>query len=208
MGIVSIPNFIHSTELGLWHITETREALLNQLDLSARELVLFASKRTENKKKEWLACRNLLQFMYPKAGEIIYDVHGKPYFLNSDQHISISHSGDYACIYLCKSQPVGVDIQIIKPSISAGYDYFINDSELLWTNLESNVEMHLIWSAKESVFKRMGIYDLNFKTDIKLAPFKSNQNDLIEVTVYNQNITTTIHVRFTWFEGYVLTWTI
>lgn len=208
MGIVSIQNLSDSSMLGLWHITETTENLIGLLDLDLMELLELYDKRTAKRKNEWLSCRVLLKEMLGQPVRIEYDLHGKPSLSGMDTHISMSHSGSYSCVYLDQKRPVGVDIQQIKPSISAGADFFLNENEKVWVNHKNNLQMHLIWSVKESVFKQSGIPELNLKEDIKLQPFESNQNHLIEVNLYNQGATRKVYVRFMVIDSYVLTWTV
>jgi 4'-phosphopantetheinyl transferase len=208
MGIVSIERFSNGSALGLWQITESVDSLFASLRLSEAELARFAEIKTGRRKKEWLACRNLVRLMTDTGVEISYNRDGKPEIQNSDFHISISHSESYACVYIKKTGPCGVDIQKLKKSISAGADFFIADQERKWVDLSDNFQMHLIWSAKEAAFKYAGIHDIDFKNNILLKPFQSNQNEPIQVTLLNQQNTTKISLRYLFFEQYVLVWTL
>ncbi|MEO6287434.1 MAG: 4'-phosphopantetheinyl transferase superfamily protein [Dyadobacter sp.] len=138
---------------------------------------------------------------------IYYDENRKPHIQHSGQQLSMSHSGEYVSVYLHKTHAVGVDIQQMKPSISKGADYFLNDDEQRWADLDDNVLLHLIWSAKESIFKYAGDTDLNLKKHIITNSFNSNQNGTIQVSILKGNMTENILVQFETFEDYVLTWT-
>ena len=208
MGIVSIQRFSEYAVLGVWQITESIEELLLNLRLTELEGVLLNKKSTDAKKKEWLACRNLLHLIENEPLEIYYDENGKPFLSDNRYNISMSHSSNYAALYLNQKNFAGVDIQKLKPSISAGAGFFLNDDELIWVDIHDNLKMHLLWSAKESAFKYVGMNDLHFKKDIKLKPFDSNQNNLITVTILSQGVTTNIQISYLFFEQYVLTWTI
>ncbi|HEV7379692.1 MAG TPA: 4-phosphopantetheinyl transferase, partial [Dyadobacter sp.] len=118
MGLVYIKKVSDHAQLGLWQISETVDTLLQPLTLTSAEEIVLLNKRSERKKKEWLAVRNLLKMMVPANTGLHYDTHGKPFLNNSDAHISISHSAEYAVVYIDTFDPVGVDIQIIKPDIS------------------------------------------------------------------------------------------
>lgn len=208
MGISYIKTVSPDAVLGLWHISESWQELKTMIDLPIEELSPLAEKKTDRRKQEWLACRALLQQMTGSQPIIHYDMNRKPHIKNTSQQISMSHSGEYACVYLHQTRPVGVDIQQIKPSISKGSDYFLNDDEKRWVTTENNVLLHLIWSAKESAFKYAGDMDLDLKKHIITNAFKSNQNGAIQVSILKGNMTENILVQFETFDDYVLTWTI
>ena len=208
MGIVSIKTISPVSKLGLWRIAEPWADLLGMLELPASELDAFGAILKEKRKQEWLACRALLKEMLGRYGVIGYDAERKPHLAGSNIEISMSHSGEYVCVYLREGPPVGIDIQQMKPSISKGAFYFLNDTELQWADLENNVQMHLIWSAKESIFKYAGDASIDLKKHITINPFSGNQNGRFEVNLQKANTRETVLVRFDSFEDYVLTWTI
>lgn len=182
--------------------------LLGMLELPASELDAFDAILKEKRKQEWLACRVLLKEMLGRYGVIGYDAERKPHLAGSDVEISMSHSGEYVCVYLCERAPVGVDIQQLKPSISKGAFYFLNDTELQWAELQNNVQMHLIWSAKESVFKYAGDASIDLKKHITINRFSGNQNGRFEVNLQKGDFPEAIQIQFDTFEDYVLTWTL
>jgi len=206
MSICYIKRLSEDATLGLWQISESWQELNEQLQLSDNDQQILESKKTENRKKEWLACRVLLHSMAPETGDISYDENRKPHISGSSQYISMSHSGDFVSVYLHKQQSVGVDIQKMKPSISKGADYFLNSSEQEWVDISDNLIMHLIWSAKESAFKYAGNPDLDLKKHIVTKQFSSNQNGVIEVSIDNADFKS-VMVSYDTFEDYVLTWT-
>jgi len=208
MGITSIKRLSENSLLGLWHITESVDELFGKVILSSNENEIYYSKKTDSRKKEWLACRNLIKEMLHANVEISYDQSGKPFLTNHEFYISMSHSGEYSCVYVNGLKPVGVDIQKFKSSIKAGYDFFIHESDEKWVNTNSNELLHIIWSIKETVFKYFGIPELDIKKDIVVNPFTSNENGIIEVNILNHGPIRTILVYYQVFDGYVLTYTI
>jgi len=208
MGIVSIKTISPVSQLGLWRMTEPWETLLAALDVPAADLAALEAISKNKRKQEWLACRALLKEMLGRYAVIGYDAERKPHLAGSDVDISMSHSGAYVCVYLRAGAPVGVDIQQMKPSIATGAFYFLNDPEMQWADLENNAQMHLIWSAKESVFKYAGDASIDLKKHITINPFSGNQNGRFEVKLQkgaNQEI---VQLQFDTFEDYVLTWTV
>lgn len=189
-------------------MAEQWENLLKMLDLPPSEMETFKAISKEKRKQEWLACRMLLLQMLGKNVAIGYDPERKPHITGSNVEISMSHSGEYVCVYLRQGAPVGIDIQQMKPSISKGAFYFLNDAELQWADLDDNLQMHLIWSAKESIFKYAGDASIDLKKHITINPFSGNQNTRFEVTLQNGDLPQQVQIQFDTFEDYVLTWTL
>ncbi len=189
-------------------MTEPWQDLIGMLELPVPEREVFEAISKEKRKQEWLACRVLLKEMLGTNAGIGYDAERKPHLVGSDVEISMSHSGEYVCVYLRGGASVGVDIQQMKPSISKGAFYFLNDDELQWADLENNVQMHLIWSAKESVFKYAGDASIDLKKHITINAFSGNQNGRFEVNLQKGDLPEAIQIQFDTFEDYVLTWTI
>ncbi|WP_221393144.1 4'-phosphopantetheinyl transferase superfamily protein [Dyadobacter sp. NIV53] len=207
MGILYIKKPSKNSLLGLWHITESVETLLKALDLSPADREIYQTKKNDKRKKEWLACRNLLNGMFPEKVKVYYDQEGKPYLDENKFQISMSHSGEYACVYAHEIKPVGVDVQKLKPGIQKGLDFFINETERGWIDAEDNLMLHIIWSVKESVFKYYGLNELDMKKDVTVSSFKSNQNAMIEVSILNHDLKNKLFITFEIFGDYVLTYT-
>lgn len=208
MGIVSIKTISPVSKLGLWRMAEPWEDLQAMLDLPSSEIAALEGISKEKRKQEWLACRVLVRKMLGTGAVIGYDRERKPHIVGSETEISMSHSGEYVCVYLREGASVGVDIQQMKPSISKGAFYFLNDQELQWANLEDNVQMHLIWSAKEAVFKYAGDASIDLKKHIIIPAFSGNQNGRFEVNLQKDDLPEAIQIQFDTFEDYVLTWTL
>ncbi len=58
------------------------------------------------------------------------DDHGKPYLVNFDYEISLSHSYDYAAVMISKDKKVGVDIELMKEKIDLIKHKFLSVEEL------------------------------------------------------------------------------
>ena len=89
--------------------------------------------------------------------EIHYTGNGKP-FLPEGPHISLSHSGDFVCLAVCASAPVGIDIEHQRDQdfIALGktafhpieYDFFMQEPRA--------VRFYDLWTQKESYVKMIG----------------------------------------------------
>jgi phosphopantetheinyl transferase len=106
-----------------------------------------------NKEKQRNLARYLLDCAVPNAPEIIFGVHGKPYFKGSDVFFNYSHC-DFGAACIVANCEVGVDIQHIKKVRPSVIQKVCNDFE---TDLiKSNEDFIKIWTMKEAYAKFTG----------------------------------------------------
>ena len=152
-------------EWGLFSITETEEELRANLDLSTEEQAQLAATKGLGHRREFLAARRLLHQMSGrvKRGELYKDAAGKPHLRDSHFHISLSHTVNYAAA-IAHPNPCGIDVQRIVPKIERLAPKFVSPAENVQLK-ETNklVQLHLIWSAKEALYKAYGRRELDFK---------------------------------------------
>ncbi|MCE6992545.1 4'-phosphopantetheinyl transferase superfamily protein [Dyadobacter sp. CY323] len=208
MGISYIKKLSEDAQIGLWQMTESWQELRELVELTETDQRVLTEKKTDNRRQEWLACRALLKNMSGRDAEIVYHENGKPFLKGNNHFISMSHSGAFVCVYLDNNKSIGIDIQKIKPGISKGSDFFLNEEEQMWVDADDNLLLHTIWSAKESVFKFAGNPDFDLKKHIVTNPFSGNQKGSIEVKLIHPDHTESVQVGYDNFEDYVLTWTV
>jgi phosphopantetheinyl transferase len=129
------------------------EVNLNCVDTSIGTIYYVHSERPLGTSKRDFQ-KYLIDSLLQRAGfsrkDLTYKASGQPQLTgDKSPFISISHSGQFGALYLAKQQ-VGVDIQTFHTKISRGKDYFLNDHERQFT---SDDELHIVWAAKEVVFK-------------------------------------------------------
>jgi len=96
-------------------------------------------------------------------GELFKDEAGKPHLRDSVFHISISHTTNYAAA-IAHPNPCGVDVQRIVPRIRRLAGKFVGPGEQIQLTPEFELlQLHLIWSAKEAMYKAFGRRQLDFK---------------------------------------------
>ena len=105
-----------SARIGFWNMTESEASLRAGITLSPTSMSLVNRSGSAKRRIELLAVRSLMHRMGISDNDLYYDENEKP-LLHSGRHISISHSGTMACVAL-SGEPVGVDIQEIKPRLS------------------------------------------------------------------------------------------
>lgn len=83
---------------GIWKIEEPSEVLFALLQNRKEYLPQLELIRTEQRRREWLASRVLLQELTGGSALIAYHPNGAPYLSGSSLHISISHTKGYAAV--------------------------------------------------------------------------------------------------------------
>jgi 4'-phosphopantetheinyl transferase len=186
MPVVFNKNIDEQTILSVWKIEETETELLDGLQLKAHELEFISSLNNGKRLLHWLSTRLLLRKMLNTAEYIDcrMDEHGKPYLVNSDYEISLSHSFDYAAVIISKDKKVGVDIELIKDKIKKIQGKFLTDLELSQLNdADNTLALYICWCAKEAIYKWNGRKGLEFKQDIHIYPFQTAEHGSIQSRV-------------------------
>ena len=165
MSVILHEDYHHPGEWGLWHITETEDWLRKNVALFSPETKGLSLIKGEGRRREFLAARMLLHYMSGRSvrGELFKDDAGKPHLKDSLFHISISHTVNYAAA-IAHPNPCGIDVQRIVPRIRRMADKFIGPEERPQLIPEHELlQLHLIWSAKEAMYKAFGRRQLDFK---------------------------------------------
>lgn len=199
MPIVLHKQINESAVLGVWKIEESEQELLDSLQLKQHEWDVIESLGGEKRKLHWLSTRVLLRNLLNTQEYIDcqIDEHGKPFLVNSDTHISLSHSFDYASVIIGKHQKVGVDIEMVKHKIKTIKHKFLSDLELAQKQIGDNVNgLYVCWCAKEAIYKWYGKKGLEFKAHIHIKPFKLSDNGSLNATVELPEGTTEVTVNY------------
>lgn len=144
--------------IGIWKVTETADELF-ALHPKGACLKQEAENKYKNAKRiiEFAAARLLLHTLGCKHS-VVYHPSGRPYLLNSDEQISISHTKGYVAVMWSVHHEVGLDIEAYSERILRLRSRIVGPKE----QAETAYDVLLHWSAKESVFKVMGVEDVDF----------------------------------------------
>ena len=144
---------LDGTVLGVWSKQETAEQLLQMIDLCDSDKAVYEQIGNDRRRTEWLASRVLLKVLLNRNATIGHDADGKPYLVDSDDFISISHSKNMVAVMLAKSN-LGIDIEQISPRTTKVRHKFLTGNELDWC--KTDIEHTLVWTVKESAYKLIG----------------------------------------------------
>ena len=198
------------TDLAVWRIEESHEQLMAGLQLKQHELSIIDSFKSDKRALQWLSTRLLLRTMLNTSEYIDcqMDEYGKPYLVNYDYHISLSHSYDYAAVMISRDSAVkvGVDMEVIKHKIKLIRHKFLSDVELAQKQIGDNINgLYVCWCAKEAIYKWHGKKELEFKRDIHIKPFKLRDEGELMAMVALPAGTKELHVNyFRTPDGYML----
>lgn len=169
------------TSLVVWKIGESVDWFLSQLHLDEDEQKIYTEFRTDQRRVHWLAYRHILKNIVHKGSTIRvkYDKHKKPFIDLSDDHISVSHAGDYATVIISKHQPVGIDIERIHPRLHKVADKFLSFDE---TGIDipsmATDGLCLHWCAKEALYKLYGVRNLDFRENMRILSPPQNMQGM------------------------------
>jgi len=161
----------HNTKIKLWKLNLGE---LDYFELDEYDRNLMKAKKNELVREQFLAIRKTLQLEDPSY-KIRYDESGKP-FINSDLNISISHSKCMAAIVFSEHNLAGIDIEHKQNKIIRIKNKFLNDSEKLENEYQYNVDnLTMMWTAKESIYKALGIKGVSFSDNIIIKNINKNK---------------------------------
>ena len=153
--------------------------------------------KLSKRERENFEVLNLLHSISPK-GLLKHLESGAPIITNSKfSHISISHYRGWYALFL-SIKPVGVDIQPLSKSLSKGTFYFLNKNE---KQFNEELDLHLIWSAKEAFYKMLHGNIENLKEDVTIKEINRPQ---YEITINYQQKEYLLYYQIN--SSYVLVW--
>lgn len=147
-------------------MTESLDDLLSLYTLKPYEKATFEAFRNDRRRKEWLTVRVLLGELAGLDVSIDYMESGKPFLRGSKLFISITHTIGYVGVRL-GIQPVALDMEYMSNRIIRLIPRFVSSREMRYIDDDNQVTTALIiWSAKETLFKRFDISDVLFDSHL------------------------------------------
>ena len=198
---VTVPNGL----LSVWQITESSGELLSFFTPEEMAHPNFQKFTYEKRKVEWLAIRALLKQMIGSSFEVSYSEIGKP-ILNHPvyHHISISHSRDFAAVFIHQHQSVGIDIESTARNYAAVKQRYLSETELEQVS-ESTVLQCLYWCAKEAVFKLVEEDGVDFRKQIEVITL-DQEHKIFFARYFSGNHEITYQLQYSTFKHHCMVW--
>ncbi|HJD91319.1 MULTISPECIES: 4'-phosphopantetheinyl transferase family protein [Bacteroides] len=193
------------TILGVWKMSESLEEI--QQHPYAFPFVEQAKDfKSENRQKEWLSVRVLIHTLLDEKKEIEYDALGAPYLADRSYHIGITHTVGFVAVILAKTSRVAIDIELISDRVHRlAHRVFHSDEFFYPTNDFLYYEL-LIWCAKETLFKLLGLSEIDFKSHIRVCPFSIGDGEYFYVQEFKTAISQKVKIQYRITDQYVLTY--
>ncbi len=127
------------------------------------------------KKLESIAARYCLYQLSPEFESLVLvqNDRNRPYFQNSEWHISLTHSYPYVAAACSPEKRIGIDLEKPGRNIEKIAPRFLCPAELAKWKDASNL-LTLAWSAKESIYKAVGKPGLSFQKEMEIFDFNQN----------------------------------
>lgn len=129
--------------------------------------------------------QQMLQQYFEVADEITihHTAKGKPFLDASLKHfISVSHCAGWIALYISDKEDAGVDIEVEKEAIQKVKNTYVNQEETDIFKSFSISYLHLIWGAKEAVYKLLGGKIKNLQQEITVTSI-DYRNKILHVSV-------------------------
>jgi len=194
-------------KLGVWEIQESVDFLLESTNLTEKEKIVFGTMRNENRKKQWLASRIILDKLSENNNlSIVYEKNGQPLMNDGIHQISISHTSKFVAVILSRFLKVGIDIEGIHPRILKIRHKFVSEIENDFLKNDENLleSLFLIWSAKEAIFKMYGKGNVDFRKNIQVKPFIIQTDGVIESVFSSETVSRDHKLKYRKIEDHML----
>ena len=117
----------------------------------------------------WNVCQQISEGPW----DLRKDDRNRPYFDQSDYHISLSHSFPFVAAIISHKKSVGIDLERFGRQVEKIGPRFLSAEEWnLWQ--DSHSDLTKAWTCKEAIYKAMGVPGLAFQQDIQLPSFANN----------------------------------
>jgi len=197
--------------VAVWHVTETEDELRELSAAPADELEEISLSRSESLRRQRLAVRALLNGLFDEKVYLSHHDNGKPYLENSVTNISITHTQDYVAVILNDNEDVGIDCESLERDFSAVEKKALSEDEK--DDLEDgnrNEQLAIYWCAKEAIFKRLSIYNVDFAEQIEVERFRPKGEGELEATFVDakEEYEQEFDLSYITFDRHVLVWVV
>ena len=139
---------------------------------------------------------------------LVKDDKGKPHLSPATAHISISHSGQLAALYMSEAGSCGIDLEVLGDKVLRIEKKFCSAAESESLDRVSHREaLHLIWGAKEALYKLYGRKEVDFRTQLFIEPFEPADSGHLFGHTRLPGLEARFRLGYRFFDGYCMVWT-
>ncbi|MDR6299540.1 4'-phosphopantetheinyl transferase family protein [Mesonia maritima] len=190
-----------ATKVLIWKIEESYQWLCNDVKLTEHCQQRVDSMKSDLHRRGFMSIRHLMAEAGYTDSDLYYDEQGKPH-LRDDNYISITHSFEFTGIIISK-KPIGIDIEKQREKIlKIAHKFTPLEEYHTLANEEALIrKLTIVWGAKESIYKLLGIPGLLFLHHINVKDFNFEENQTSAVVNF-QGKKSNYHINYLEFEGF------
>lgn len=181
----------------VWNIQETF------IDLPHLSPEPFPSELNPVRQAEWIVGRMIAKSLAEKFNIEYKGIGkhetGKPYLIDSQANIAISHSFPIASAMIHLEKPCGIDMERPREKLRLVQHKYLHESEMSFKDDLNN--LCAIWCAKEVIYKIFGRKFLSLKDEIKIS---IETDHLMKGEILKKGHETTHIIQYGWVKDYVL----
>ena len=196
--------------IGVWQITESEDELKALSATPTDEMEEISFIQNESLRKQRLAVRALLNELFEEKVYLSHHDNGKPYIENSAVNISITHTQKYVAVILHDEEDVGIDLESLDRDFSAVEAKALSEEERDDLDDDRKSEqLAIYWCAKEAIFKRVSVYNVDFAEQIEVERFRPRGEGELEATFIDKDgEETEFELEYMTFDRHVLVWVV
>ena len=211
MPLVQIKQINPDRIIGIWHITEDVDNLLQHISLDQKQKDELSLYKVNTKKLEWLSARILLKIIANEMGvhfsKILKDENGKPYMEESPVELSLSHSYPYVAVIIDRNIEVGIDIEQPREKLKTIASRFLCEKELEFIKTDVT-KLCIAWCAKETLYKIYSKRGLVFKENLLIENFEKDTIGIITGHVNVNSTAKSYKLEYLVHDDYVISYNI
>ena len=196
--------------IGVWQVTESEDELKALSATPTDEMEEISFIQSESLRKQRLAVRALLNELFEEKVYLSHHDNGKPYIENSAVNISITHTAKYVAVILHDEEDVGIDLESLDRDFSAVEAKALSEEERDDLDDDRKSEqLAIYWCAKEAIFKRVSVYNVDFAEQIEVERFRPRGEGELEATFIDKDgEETEFELEYMTFDRHVLVWVV
>lgn len=201
MPLKSVENIAPDVYLGMWNITESVDDFLLRCGNAAVLEIIIAGYTSEQRRREVLAVRMLLDEMIGTNVDLLHDESGCPYLSNS-MNIGISHTKGFASVIVSPGRKVAVDVEYMSDRVRKVAARMLRTDE----SADTLLGLLLHWCVKETLYKLYSDEHLALKDMQVLSVEGDNTRGIVKAK--NVKRSETLDVFYRVFDNKVHTYAI
>ncbi|MCL1974427.1 MAG: 4'-phosphopantetheinyl transferase superfamily protein [Bacteroidetes bacterium] len=146
--------------------------------------------RGEKRAREQRSVHSLLRIVFGADQVLNHRPNGQPFLMDNPAHISIAHTNRFTALLTHPQKRAGVDIESLNRNFSAVEQRALSDREIGFLGPDSvlrSLQLGILWSAKEAIFKCLSREGVDFSRQIQVEPFVSDKSGNLNAHFYGKD---------------------